>query len=1110
MTAPRGPEDANNLQGGYQALGALDDFMAADAVEIVIKEQQASVPLLQRKLGIGADRAAKIIEAMEKDGIVGPQIAPFVPRRVLIQKVPENLSQLINKGHEQQPVEPLPSVDNMPSVFPSTALASVEMTEGDYRNGKGKITHSDGTIEEGEFKDGYLVKGKRINGSDMEIVKGWVTEGTFRERNLIKGRTTYPDGRFVDVDMTEGDEMDGRGKKTHEDGETQEGEFKGGYLAKGKRTSPNGRVQEGEFRYGQINIGKEMHSDGTIWEGSFDVNGKLMGMGIITYKAGTPTEVVIEGNFDQGVLNGPGKKTRKGATRDTEIDGNIEEGNYKSNVLHGRGKRTYGLGTNEEYTQDGIFESGFSPNSSFKEGTITYKNGEITRRKGSKDYTGEFDENLTGRGMMYDKESSILFRGTFENGVLRNGYKVVNDDKAGKSETITVVDGKDKVGEAAPSRSSGELDGLLSALAEPTPKPTPIPPTPHTFTPKPMNTPDSSDTSIETGERDPLFQKATEWISQQTGRASLTDLRLALNVPAVRTEAILVAMNDKKIVKKSGFMPFPQFFEYTPPAVPVAPTPIAAPVVAPVSTPVAPTPAPRSNPFVRPTQVAPDVSTPRLDIYDNEWTGVGDDFSGHGKVKYRNGDMEEGVFEKGVLVVGRQTYADGTFMDINMYKGNGYNGEGKKVWSDGEKHEGSYEGGALWNGTLTRPDGTVVKVVDGVQQGSSTSGAAPDTYREPIKGIRENATFGKFPKDKAAEANRGIERVENVCMGLPIEDQRRIGELHIKFKDRTPPAPGGLKGILAKRPTGVVPWRALDTNPGEGKTFVEIDPLRLPADDNEITQYLITVAKKYDNQRKAEMAIEDLERQTQVFGLTLNYDHGSPNFFKSLDGIEKIKKAMMMLDEDETGMLSRSDLLILMVGQKKEDYLDSKYRIILSCDTPQDENLIASYLRGELRRVEQEDAAGGAPSRKPTKKSVPGIFSKTRGKIAGVLAALAVAGGGAAAVHQINKKPTPVDTTPAPKAPKTPKAAEKAEEAPEAPVRAPEEAPKAPEKSAAESGEVKKVDLSKIPVGGKVSFTSPEDGVKKGVLKKNSRGKYEPVDAFDFDGDDDGTVVRIQ
>jgi len=43
-----------------------------EAVELVMQTGQASISMVQRKLRVGYNRAARMIEAMEKEGIVGP------------------------------------------------------------------------------------------------------------------------------------------------------------------------------------------------------------------------------------------------------------------------------------------------------------------------------------------------------------------------------------------------------------------------------------------------------------------------------------------------------------------------------------------------------------------------------------------------------------------------------------------------------------------------------------------------------------------------------------------------------------------------------------------------------------------------------------------------------------------------------------------------------------------------------------------------------------------------------------------------------------------------------------------------------------------------------
>jgi S-DNA-T family DNA segregation ATPase FtsK/SpoIIIE len=60
-----------------------DDDMFKDAVRVVIEGGKASTSLLQRRLRIGYGRAARLIETMEEQGIVGPADGSR-PREVLV------------------------------------------------------------------------------------------------------------------------------------------------------------------------------------------------------------------------------------------------------------------------------------------------------------------------------------------------------------------------------------------------------------------------------------------------------------------------------------------------------------------------------------------------------------------------------------------------------------------------------------------------------------------------------------------------------------------------------------------------------------------------------------------------------------------------------------------------------------------------------------------------------------------------------------------------------------------------------------------------------------------------------------------------------------------
>lgn len=65
-----------------------DDDMWRDAVRVVIDNKKASTSLLQRRLRIGYGRAARLVETMEEQGIVGPADGSR-PREVLVSSLDE-------------------------------------------------------------------------------------------------------------------------------------------------------------------------------------------------------------------------------------------------------------------------------------------------------------------------------------------------------------------------------------------------------------------------------------------------------------------------------------------------------------------------------------------------------------------------------------------------------------------------------------------------------------------------------------------------------------------------------------------------------------------------------------------------------------------------------------------------------------------------------------------------------------------------------------------------------------------------------------------------------------------------------------------------------------
>jgi S-DNA-T family DNA segregation ATPase FtsK/SpoIIIE len=65
----------------------LADERYDDAVALVAETRQASISMIQRRLRIGYNRAARIIERMEKEGLIAPSDGTSKPREVYINKI---------------------------------------------------------------------------------------------------------------------------------------------------------------------------------------------------------------------------------------------------------------------------------------------------------------------------------------------------------------------------------------------------------------------------------------------------------------------------------------------------------------------------------------------------------------------------------------------------------------------------------------------------------------------------------------------------------------------------------------------------------------------------------------------------------------------------------------------------------------------------------------------------------------------------------------------------------------------------------------------------------------------------------------------------------------
>ena len=78
----------NNESGGSGNNAAQDDDLYDEAVEFVAKTKKASNSSLQRRFGIGYNRAARLIDTMEENGLIGPANGSK-PREVFV-KAKEN------------------------------------------------------------------------------------------------------------------------------------------------------------------------------------------------------------------------------------------------------------------------------------------------------------------------------------------------------------------------------------------------------------------------------------------------------------------------------------------------------------------------------------------------------------------------------------------------------------------------------------------------------------------------------------------------------------------------------------------------------------------------------------------------------------------------------------------------------------------------------------------------------------------------------------------------------------------------------------------------------------------------------------------------------------
>ncbi|TWT74559.1 DNA translocase FtsK [Posidoniimonas polymericola] len=110
-------EAAEQSAGGFKQ---RDELYEA-AVDVVVREGRGSVSLLQRCLGIGYGRAARLIDFMAEDGIVGPYNGSNA--REVMMSVADWEARDQNAADEEEPATPPPATT---SSFKATEAAEVE------------------------------------------------------------------------------------------------------------------------------------------------------------------------------------------------------------------------------------------------------------------------------------------------------------------------------------------------------------------------------------------------------------------------------------------------------------------------------------------------------------------------------------------------------------------------------------------------------------------------------------------------------------------------------------------------------------------------------------------------------------------------------------------------------------------------------------------------------------------------------------------------------------------------------------------------------------------------------------------------------------------------
>ncbi len=144
----RSPETAVLGKNRQREISEEDQRYVDEAVQVIWAEQEASVSMLQRKLGIGYPKAGRIMEYLEQMGMVGPK-AGSKPRDICFDERHPAL-----KLFDDDPIEDLPPDDEE---LPKASRKSKEVTPAN--NGDREDDDDDAMLPPSDNLDGGFATG---------------------------------------------------------------------------------------------------------------------------------------------------------------------------------------------------------------------------------------------------------------------------------------------------------------------------------------------------------------------------------------------------------------------------------------------------------------------------------------------------------------------------------------------------------------------------------------------------------------------------------------------------------------------------------------------------------------------------------------------------------------------------------------------------------------------------------------------------------------------------------------------------------------------------------------------------------------------------------------